>query len=208
MEQLNTKKDSWLAWSLFVCLVLALSMTLTACGGKKNSGRTGSTPAKDDDVIVDHDCSTCGSYKKLVDAGLNLSHQQFGYFLMSLNVYGTSTPDTGYNGKVKVEGYIKVLQPYYTSCGMIPKGNYKVRSVDDNATYSVSQTTFNLTNARTEIIVDKVKVPFTLAGIEFENYSQRNFKEGSKTYIYNGSFYGTAFFCNNYNEQTTFMPEM
>lgn len=199
MEHLHTKKDSWLTWSLFVCLILALSLSTAACGKKKKSSGIATTPPKAADPVTPG-CTDCGEYSKVIDSGLNLTKGQ-GYFEMSLTVNAPSSAAIPYNGAVAVKGHLKVLKPYITQYGQIQVGEYKVYTKTANGSYGIHQGPFHLMNVQAYIkgtsSSSAPEIPLVIQGLDFKNYPDRTVTEGGKSYIYNGTFYGNVSFGGN-----------
>jgi hypothetical protein len=198
MEQLNAKKDSWVAWSLLICLALALSLSMTACAKKK--GSSASTPT--DPSVISPSCTDCGTYTTELMAALNLSRNTaVDQMQMSLVVFAPASAATSasYNGGVFVKGYLKMQkQANYVGC-TIPAGEYVIQSVQAGGTYS-NQNTFELSSVQAQIVKTddaNVKFPLTIDYLSFNTVTQRNFTEGSATYGYQASFYGQTYICAN-----------
>lgn len=214
MEHLNEKRDSWLVWSLFVCLVLALSLSLTGCGKKKKSSGIATTPPATTNDPANPSCTDCGKYTDELAAGLNLAYKTAGInFEMSLVTYAPSSNanNTGaYSGPVYVKGFLKVLNevtlfaPHGAVC-TLKAGDYEVYSKQAGGQFS-NANAFELSNIQAEIKHKSSgeKFQLTLQSIEYDQAQQRTFKEGSKSYNYPLSFWGQTYFCGS---KSIFFPK-
>lgn len=205
MEHLHAKKDSWLAWSLFVCLILALSLSTAACGKKKKSSGIATTPTTEDPV--DPSCTDCGTYTDELAAGLNLGYKTAGINLeMSLVTYAPSSNannNNAYTGPVYVEGFLKVLNDVtlFSQMGAVctlKAGDYDVYSVQAGGQYS-NAATFELSNVQLKIKhrSNGEEFPVLLHSVEYTQSTQRTFNEGGTNYQYPLSFWGQTYFCGS-----------
>ncbi|MCB0411828.1 MAG: hypothetical protein KDD22_04840 [Bdellovibrionales bacterium] len=185
---------------LFAALsMVALSLTLTGCGGKKNdatvSNRTqlGSSPH-----AYGNNCTNCSGYTAKITAAFAQYKSQLGDFDMGITLYAPNQyaqSVANYSGPVVIGGSVRIRS--LSGC-YLPPGDYEIVGSQVSGSFGWKQSPFHLQNGQAVLqsrtTNQNYTVPLQFQYLEFDE--GQSFRWEVDGLVYDNRFWGQLNLCN------------